>query len=517
MYWKRAKESAPPPISRLIADFLLVHASLVVALVASWIRSTRNGNEKVLIDEAHYAVQQYLHLFLPLSLIFPVALLVSGVYKDHSQWNLSRRLIVLLRGIAIGLIVFVPVSLIYMPSSSLGSRSLILFCFMLIVMLLSARAGELAIVNGLKPLEIEDGSVQQDQPVLVIGGAGYIGSVLVAKLLDSGKRVRVLDSLVYGDGALRQVIDHPHLELIVGDCRNMQTAIRAVSGVESIVHLAAIVGDPACAQEAQTALEVNYAATRMLIEIAKGQGIKRFIFASSCSVYGISDDIMTEESPTNPISLYAQTKVDSEQALLAAATSDFQPTILRLATVFGLSPRPRFDLVVNLLTAKACQGHPITVFNGEQWRPFIHVDDVAEGFKQMVMAPLETIGGQIFNLGDARLNYTLTDIANTILTIFPQASVVHSEITDKRNYRVSFDKVFNAIGFTCGKTILEGVREIKTGFVNAQFLDYTSYQYNNQKFLLLAGSPQNQEEEDEKLMAAFAQPKQLAQAASSRL
>lgn len=514
MSWNRANVSAPPPVSRSFADFLLVHAALVVALVASWIRSSHSGNEIVAINEAHYAIRQYLHLFLPLSLIFPAALYASGVYKDHSQWNLNRRVIALLRGIAIGLAGFVSISLVFLPGSSLGSRSLALFCLTLVLMLVITRLGELAIVAGLRTPELEEVALEAaDLPVLVIGGAGYIGSALVPKLLASGRRVRVLDSLVYGDAALRDVMDHPNFELMVGDCRNMQTAIRAASGVESIVHLAAIVGDPACAQEEQTALEVNFAATRMLIQIAKGQGIKRFLFASSCSVYGISDEVMTEESTTNPISLYARTKVDSEDALLAASTPEFQPTILRLATVFGLSARPRFDLVVNLLSAKACQGDPITVFNGEQWRPFIHVDDVAEGFKQMLTAPLPTVGGKIFNLGDARLNYTLTDVANTILEIFPGASVVHSAVTDRRNYRVSFDKISAAVGFKCTKTISDGVREIQAGFASGEILDYTSFQYNNQKFLLMSGSPLNQEEEDETLMAAFARPKPLAQTA----
>lgn len=518
MSWNRIKAPAPPPISRSFADFLLVHAALVVALVASWIRNSHNGNEIVAINEAHYAIRQYLHLFLPLSLIFPAALYASGVYKDHSRWNLNRRVIALLRGIAIGLVGFVSISLLFLSGSSLGSRTLALFCFVLVLMLVVTRLGELAIVAGLRAPELEEAAPQaEDLPVLVIGGAGYIGASLVPKLLAAGKRVRVLDSLVYGDAPLRDVMDHPNFELIVGDCRNMQTAIRAATGVESIVHLAAIVGDPACAQEAQTALEVNFAATRMLIQIAKGHRIKRFIFASSCSVYGISDDVMTEESPKNPISLYARTKVDSEDALLAAATTDFQPTILRLATVFGLSARPRFDLVVNLLAAKACQGDPITVFNGEQWRPFIHVDDVAEGFKQMLAAPLEVVGGKVFNLGDARLNYTLTDVANTILQIFPEASVVHSAVTDRRNYRVSFDKISTAVGFKCTKTISDGVLEIQAGFASGQFLDYTSFQYNNQKFLLMAGSPLNQEEEDETLMAAFAQSKPLAHAAGAGL
>jgi nucleoside-diphosphate-sugar epimerase len=513
MFQPSPKSAAPPALSKVVADFLVVHTSLVFALVASWIRSTEAADDTILMIEARLATAQYLHLFLPLSLIFPAAFFLSGMYKTHLGWPLGRRVVVLLRGVAFGLLVFIPVSLFFLPISSLGSRSLILFCVTLAGLLLSARFGEWALLNSSLSAERQTKETNaEDRPVLVIGGAGYIGCVLVEKLLQSGRRVRVLDSLVYGDGALRDVINHPRLELMIGDCRNLQSVIRAVDGVESIVHLAAIVGDPACAQDHETALQVNYAATRLLVEVAKGHGIQRFVFASSCSVYGASEDLLTEESPVDPISLYARTKVDSEIALLEASDRSFRPTILRLATVFGLSSRPRFDLVVNLLTAKACQRHPITLFNGEQWRPFIHVSDVADGLLKVLTAPLEKVGGMVFNLGDGRLNYTLTDIAKMILASFPEATIEHSAAIDKRNYRVSFAKVQAAIGFDCAKTLSYGIDEIRAAFAEGRILDYASYQYNNQKFLEVAGSPINQEEDDESVMAAFSRPKELARA-----
>ena len=506
------KSGKPLAVSKVVADFLVVHTSLVFALVASWIRSTEQANDAVLMAEARTAIAQYLHLLLPLSLIFPAAFLLSGMYKDHTDWPLARRVIVMLRGIAFGLIVFIPVCLLFLSESSLGSRSLILFCVALFALLFSARLGEWALLNTSKSTKVkedESSSNLEDRPVLVIGGAGYIGSLLVEKLLRSGRRVRVLDSLIYGSGALRDVIYHPRLELMVGDCRNLQSVIRAVDGAGSIIHLAAIVGDPACAQDHQTALEINYSATRLLIEIAKGHGIERLVFASSCSVYGASDTLSDETSAVHPISLYAETKVDSEKALLDACDASFRPTILRLATVFGLSARPRFDLVVNLLTAKACQRHPITVFNGEQWRPFIHVNDVAEGFLRVLSAPLETVGGQIFNLGDGRLNYTITNVAETIASLFPDATVECGAVTDRRNYRVSFDKIRSSVNFECSKTLTDGIREIRDAFAEGRILDYNNYQYNNQKFLQVAGSPANQEESDENIMAAFSRPKQL--------
>jgi nucleoside-diphosphate-sugar epimerase len=511
MFQPSPNSGKPPAVSKVVADFLIVHTSLVFALVASWIRSTKAADDTILMSEARLAIAQYIHLFLPLSLIFPAAFFLSGMYKNHADWPLGRRVMVLLRGVALGLIVFIPVSLFFLPESSLGSRSLILFCVALAGLLFSARVGEWALLNSSSSAEVQKREVSaEDRPVLVIGGAGYIGSLLVDKLLRSGRRVRVLDSLVYGDGALRDVINHPHFELMIGDCRNLQSVIRAVDGVESIVHLAAIVGDPACAQDHRTALEVNYSATRLLVEVAKGHGVERVVFASSCSVYGASDALLAETSPVHQISLYAETKVDSENALLEACDRSFRPTILRLATVFGLSPRPRFDLIVNLLTAKACQGHPITVFNGEQWRPFIHVTDVANGFLQVLNAPLEIVGGEIFNLGDACLNYTVTSVAKTISALFPESTIEYGAAVDQRNYRVCFDKVRTVLGFECTRTLADGIEEIRAAFAEGRILDYTSYQYNNQKFLEIAGSPINQDENDESVMAAFSRPKQLA-------
>jgi nucleoside-diphosphate-sugar epimerase len=247
----------------------------------------------------------------------------------------------------------------------------------------------------------------------------------------------------------------------------------------------------------------------MLIEVAKGHGIQRFIFASSCSVYGATDVMMDELSAVKPISLYGQTKLDSEHALLAARSSTFHPTILRLATVFGLSFRPRFDLVVNLLMAKAFNEGVITIFNGEQWRPFIHVHDVAAGIIKTLNAPLPVVSGQIYNLGDTRLNYTLTQISLMIKKMFPTTQVQHIEDTDRRNYRVSFDKIETQLGFTCSWQVEDGMRQLRQAFEDKEITDYTDTRYYNQKFLKIAGSP-SRNLLDEHLMAAFANaPKNL--------
>jgi nucleoside-diphosphate-sugar epimerase len=303
-------------------------------------------------------------------------------------------------------------------------------------------------------------------------------------LLAKGRRVRVLDSLLYGDGAVRDLLANPHFELVAGDCRNIQSVVGAVKGVDAIVHLAAIVGDPACEQDRQTALEVNY--------------------ASSCSVYGASEMVMNERSVVEPISLYAQTKLDSERALLAGCSTTFHPTILRLATVFGHSARPRFDLVVNLLSAKAFQEGVITIFNGQQWRPFIHVRDVAAGIVRILDAPAASVSGEIFNLGDSQLNYPLSAVAEHIRSIFPNTRVENAENTDRRNYRVSFDKVRNQVGFECGVSLEKGIRELKDIFERGLVTDYKAVEYHNQRFLQRVGSPLNERLIDAQVMAAFA-------------
>jgi nucleoside-diphosphate-sugar epimerase len=221
-------------------------------------------------------------------------------------------------------------------------------------------------------------------------------------------------------------------------------------------------------------------------------------------VYGVSEQVMTEESPLAPVSLYAQTKIDSETALCQAASDSFHPVILRLATVFGLSCRPRFDLVVNLLTAKACKGDPITIFNGEQWRPFIHVEDIARAIIGVLEAPIETVSGEIFNVGDSRLNYTLSDVAREIRSAFPETHVEHVANSDRRNYRVSFDKIKSRTGFTCTRDLQFGVAEIRKAFAEGVVLDYTNPTYHNHKYLETFGSVPEQSDLDRHLMAAFA-------------
>ena len=208
------------------------------------------------------------------------------------------------------------------------------------------------------------------------------------------------------------------------------------------MHLGEIVGDPACSLNDNFTVDVNFMATKNITEICLLYGIRRLIFASSCSVYGISDRILSEESDLNPVSLYARCKIESERVILSHATDNFSPTILRLATVFGASNRPRFDLVVNLLTAKAILDGEISLFGGKQWRPFVSVKDVVRAITCILKSHEEKVGGQIFNVGADHLNFRISEIGQHFKQLFPNIRiVVQDDINDTRSYHVNFSKI----------------------------------------------------------------------------
>jgi nucleoside-diphosphate-sugar epimerase len=489
-------------LPRMLADFALVQVCMILALAIPVLFLLSRGQSAAATSRLEEALAYYVPYFLCTSLVFPLVFLLNGFYTRSRAYTGRYKMVVVMRGAGLGILSLLAVNYLFFRQNLVPRLALLFFAVLTILVLALTRLAK-AMVTDRYEIRPKD-SNGAEGAVLVLGGAGYIGSSLVRKLLESGRKVRVVDSLVYGDEPLRGVFGHPNLEMRIGDCRNIQDMVAAVRGVDSIIDLAAIVGDPACEQDKQTALEINYAATRMLIEVAKGHGIQRFIFASSCSVYGATDVLMDENSAVKPISLYGQTKLDSEHALLHARSDTFHPTILRLATVFGLSYRPRFDLVVNLLMAKAFNEGVITIFNGEQWRPFIHVHDVAAGIIRTLNAPLPIVSGQIFNLGDTRLNYTLTQVAQMILKMFPDTRVQHIEDTDRRNYRVSFEKIHSQLGFTASWQLEDGMRQLRQAFEDKEIVDYTDNRYYNQKFLKLAGSPSRKASLDEHLMAAFA-------------
>lgn len=323
--------------------------------------------------------------------------------------------------------------------------------------------------------------------VLVIGGAGYLGSILCRKLLEKGYIVRVLDNLTYGDEGLRDLYNHPKFELIKGDMRNLQIVMKCLKRMDAVIHLAAIVGDPASALNPQETIEINYLSTKMIAEVCKYYQINRFIFASTCSVYGVSPTlgtILNEQSPLNPVSLYAEMKLKSEKGILELMDENFSPTILRMATLYGLSPRMRFDLVVNLLTAKAVIDQKITIFGGEQWRPNLHVKDAAEAYIKCLEAPINKISGEIFNVGSNDQNYQIKEIGAIINSIIPEAEIIiDKENVDRRDYNVAFDKINKVLNYKAEHAIKDGVIEIKEAMRRGGIEDYLDSKYSNYKYL----------------------------------
>jgi nucleoside-diphosphate-sugar epimerase len=323
--------------------------------------------------------------------------------------------------------------------------------------------------------------------VLIIGGAGYIGSSLSRVLLERGYDVRVLDNAVYGTHGIDELRDHQRFEFIDGDMRSIEAVTDAIVDVEAVVHLGALVGDPASEINSQKTLEMNYHATQMVANVCKYHQVNRFIFASTCSVYGRSHDpetLLTEEDSLNPVSLYAKTKIESERALLDMSNGNFSPTIFRMATIYGLAPRMRFDLVVNILNAKAHFEGKVPIFGGKQFRPNVHVRDAARAYVEVLEAPIEDVGGEVFNVGSNEQNYQIEDLGKRIAEAYPDAEIEwHRDKEDDRSYQVDFSKIEETLDYEVEETILSASQEIKEAFENGEFKDYTDEKYSNYKTL----------------------------------
>ena len=311
-----------------------------------------------------------------------------------------------------------------------------------------------------------------DSPILIVGGGGYIGSVLVEELLKRGKKVRVFDKFIYNKSVFKGIRNVKNLELIEGDISDIYALTLAVKDTKAIVHLAGIVGDPAAKIDEKLTRHVNIASTRLLKETAKAFGVEKFIFASSCSVYGLTNKLQDEKSKPKPISLYAKTKVDSERELLSDSADTFHPIVLRFATVFGHSRKPRFDLVANLFTAEAYHKKNITVYGGSQWRPFVHVRDIAKAIIMILESPNEKVSRKIFNVGDDNHNYKIEDLAKIIINVIEDSRIKINLVgkrKDKRDYRVSFKKISEELGFSASITVERGIKEIYKNFQDKKY------------------------------------------------
>lgn len=320
--------------------------------------------------------------------------------------------------------------------------------------------------------------------ILVTGGAGYVGSTLVPTLLEAGHEVCVYDALLHGGNSLLSIWSHPRFRFVRGDIRDFRLLESSLKGQEAVVHLAAIVGDPACSRQPDLARSVNLEASLNLLKTARHVGVNRLVFASTCSNYGKManpDAYVDETSELRPVSLYAQTKVGVERAILEQASgSDFCPILLRLATVFGVSPRMRFDLTVNEFTMEMFLKKRLVVFGDQFWRPYIHVKDVARAMAMVLEAPESLVSGQVYNVGSTEQNYQKRGIVNLISPLVPDAVVefVHKN-EDPRDYRVSFAKIAERLHFQITKTVEQGIHEVARIAQSGLVADFTAPSYRN--------------------------------------
>jgi nucleoside-diphosphate-sugar epimerase len=323
-----------------------------------------------------------------------------------------------------------------------------------------------------------------ERVVLVTGGAGYVGSWLTRKLLDRGYRVRLLDSFIYADHGLREILGHPRLEVMEGDIRHLGTVTRATKDVEGVIALAAFVGDAACDLDPEETMATNFESVRLLRDVCQRQGVRRLVFASSCSVYGANSDlVLNEGSWLNPVSLYARTRIMSEDILLRNS-DDLEVVILRLSTVFGLSPRMRFDLLVNTLTLHAMVNRKMLVFGGNQWRPNLHCQDAAEAFITGLEAPADRAHRGVFNVGANDNNHTILEVAEMVKRRVPASEIeIKTEQGDRRDYRVSFDKIRQVLGFQTRFTVEDGIREIADALAAGRIRDPFADIYHNYRHL----------------------------------
>lgn len=335
----------------------------------------------------------------------------------------------------------------------------------------------------------------RDQTHIVItGGAGYLGSYLVGELLNEGFYVTVIDDLLYGGESLLSYIPNPNFHFFKADIwesRALQTAVRSDwPPPKAVVHLAALAGFPACQSVGrQVAWRYNVEATEHIFEQAIDLGVERFVYASTYSNYGLSESggPVTEETPLNPQSLYAETKVASEKYLLEQKDSPCVPLIFRLSTVYGLSPRPRFDVIINQFVWEAFRDHELMIYQRGYTRSFVHIHDAISGILLGLEASDDKVRGEIYNLGDPRGNKSKDKIVELILKRLPETAVRYKDITfggDMRDLAVSFEKIEDELGFVPQKSVEDGIREVLHAIQQGIIDDPSESRYRNARFIV---------------------------------
>jgi len=302
------------------------------------------------------------------------------------------------------------------------------------------------------------------QTVLVTGGAGYVGAVLVPKLLKIGYRVRVLDLYLYGEQVFDSVVDHPNLVQIKGDLRDRRLLEKTIPGSDAVIHLACISNDPSFELDPELGKSINYDAFFPLVDIARDSGVRRFIYASSSSVYGIKDEEnVSEDLSLKPLTDYSKYKALCEEVLLKKRIPGFATLILRPATVCGYSPRLRLDLTVNILTNHAISKKKITVFGGDQMRPNINIEDMTDLYVQALGWPAEKIDGRIYNVGYH--NHRVWEIAEIVRNVVGEdVQIVTTPTDDNRSYHISSARIKKELGFEARYTIEGAVQGLVKAF-----------------------------------------------------
>lgn len=299
--------------------------------------------------------------------------------------------------------------------------------------------------------------------ILVIGGAGYIGSVLTRRLLDEGHTITALDLLLFGSESLDGVKDNANFRLVEGDLRDEKLLAEVVPGHDAVVLLAAIVGEPACNRNPENAVDTNLGGARKVLAACQAAGTSRFVFASTCSNYGVSngDECVDETAALKPLSTYAETKVQAEQEILAAASDSFCPTVLRFSTAFGVSDRMRFDLLVSDFTLAAVRDKKVVVYGEQFWRPFVHIQDIAESIIHVLNADADTVRGEVYNVGSNSENVQKQQLAEMVQRRVEGTALEYVQLNnDPRSYRVDFTKIENALGFRARWSVDDGIAEV---------------------------------------------------------